>query len=251
MTLEPSDSGPGDRIAKVMARAGVCSRRQAETLIAQGSVSVNGKRLTSPAFNVYATDKIEVDGRPLPEKQPTRLWKYYKPKGVLCSRSDPNGLLTLPEALKEVSSHLPYVISVGRLDFNSEGLLLLTNDGTVARALELPSTGWIRQYKVRVKGAPSQKHLDQLLSGITVDAVTYGSIEASLVGSESSGWLMVKLREGKNREIRKVMEHLGFPVIHLTRISYGPFQLGNMPRNSLEEIPAKVVREQLGRWLTD
>lgn len=244
--MTKSSAPKGERIAKVIARAGICSRRQAEELITQGAVTVNGTKITSPALNVTPIDIITVNQKPLPQKEPTRMWKYYKPKGLLCSRTDPNGLPTIFDALKTVHPDLPYVISVGRLDFNSEGLLLLTNDGGVSRHLELPSTGWVRQYKVRVAGVPSQEKLDTLLNGITVEGIHYGKIEATFeknLGTNS--WVRVKLREGKNQEVRKVMAHLEHSVSRLIRLSYGPFHLGNMAENDVEEISEKTIREQI------
>lgn len=242
MTLE---SGPKpERIAKVLARAGVCSRRDAERLIAAGKVAVDGVVLTSPALNVTPKNRITVEGKPVAGPAPTRLWLYYKPKGVLTTTKDKAGR---PTVFSLMPAELPRMIAIGRLDFNSEGLLLLTNDGELARRLELPSTGWTRRYRVRVFGKPDQKKLDQLAKGITVDGVSYGAIDAAVERQKGdNAWLMVSLTEGKNREIRKVLAALGLAVSRLIRISYGPFQLGKMDEGDLRELPPKILREQLG-----
>ena len=237
---------PGERIAKVMARAGFCSRRDAERWIADGRVAVNGKVITSPAINVQDSDDVRVDGQPLPTADRTRVWRFFKPKGLVTTHKDEKGRTTVFETLPP---DMPRVISVGRLDISSEGLLLLTNDGEIARTLEHPSRGWVRRYRVRVHGRVDDKALAQLKNGVTVDGVRYGSIEAARDNegpSKSNVWITVALSEGKNREIRKVMEHLGLQVTRLIRVAYGPFQLGNLEEGALEEVPVHVVRQQLG-----
>ncbi|MBI1250283.1 MAG: pseudouridine synthase [Alphaproteobacteria bacterium] len=234
----------GERIAKALARAGVCSRRDAERLIAEGRVSVNGARLDTPAFKVTPGDDIRVDGRKIGAAEPTRLWRYHKPPGLVTTHRDPQGR---PTVFDNLPGALGRVISVGRLDLNSEGLLLLTNDGALARRLELPANGWIRRYRARAFGAVSQAELDALKNGITVDGVRYGGIEATLdSGKGANVWLTVAITEGKNREVRRVLEAIGLKVNRLIRIAYGPFQLGQLPAGETDEIPAKVVREQLG-----
>jgi 23S rRNA pseudouridine2605 synthase len=241
---DASDDTKGERIAKRLARAGLCSRREAERWIAEGRVSVDGQKLTSPAISVTETSLITVDGKALPEAERTRLWRYHKPSGLVTSHKDPQGRPTVFERLPE---GMPRVISVGRLDLNSEGLLLLTNDGDLARRMELPSTGWIRRYRVRVHGTPSVDELAALERGVTVEGVSYGPIKALLDRQQgSNAWLTVGLKEGKNREIRKVMEHLGWTVSRLIRIAYGPFQLGLLEPNAADEVPARVIQEQLG-----
>lgn len=239
-----SETRDGERIAKVIARAGVASRRDAEKLIAEGRVAVDGKVLSSPAYNVVPGQTVTVNGKPLPDAEPSRLWLYHKPKGLVTSHRDPQGRTTVFASLP---ASLPRVISVGRLDYNSEGLLLLTNDGEIARRLELPSTGWLRRYRVRVHGAPAQNVLDRLDQGITVDGIAYGSIKATVDKVQgSNAWLTMTLREGKNREIRKVLEFFGMPVSRLIRVAYGPFQLGQLEEGAVREVTGKVLREQLG-----
>jgi 23S rRNA pseudouridine2605 synthase len=234
----------GERIAKRLARAGLCSRRDAERWIAAGRVAVGGRVLESPALTVMPGDDIRVDGKPLPAAEPARLWRYHKPPGLVTTHRDPQGRPTVFERLR---GELPRVVSVGRLDLNSEGLLLLTNDGGLARALELPSRGWLRRYRLRVHGAVDTARLAALGQGITIGGVAYGPISATLDRQQASNaWLTVSLREGKNREIRRVMEHLGLDVTRLIRIAYGPFQLGELPRGAVEEVPRRVLREQLG-----
>ncbi|WP_341898739.1 pseudouridine synthase [Ferrovibrio terrae] len=234
----------GERIAKRLARAGLCSRRDAERWIAEGRVVVNGHKLDTPAFLVNAGDDIRVDGKPIAGAAKTRLWLYHKPRGLMTTHKDPQGR---PTVFDNLPAELPRVISVGRLDFNSEGLLLLTNDGELARRLELPSTGWLRRYRVRVNGLPHKQHLAELAQGITIEDVAYGPITASVERSQGdNSWLVVGLREGKNREVRRVMEHLGHQVSRLIRVAYGPFQLGTIEPGKVKEVPGKVLQEQLG-----
>lgn len=232
------------RIAKAMARAGLCSRREAERWIGEGRVAVNGKVLSTPAFEVTPNDRVVVDGKPLPAREPVRLWRYYKPKGLVTTHKDPQGRLTV---FAELPEDLPRVISVGRLDFNSEGLLLLTNSGALARHMELPSTGWLRRYRARGHGRVSQQQLDQLKDGIEIEGVRYGPIEATLDSVQgANAWVTVGLREGKNREVRRILAHLGLGVNRLIRISYGPFQLLDLKPGSVESVKRRVLAEQLG-----
>jgi 23S rRNA pseudouridine2605 synthase len=243
----PKSTKTGERIAKVVSRAGLASRRDAEEWIVQGRVTVNGRVINSPALDVTANDVIEVDGKPLPERERTRLFLYHKPRGLMTTHADPEGRPTVFDNLPE---HLPRVISIGRLDFNTEGLLLLTNDGGLARTLELPETGWLRRYRVRAHGEVTQAQLDQLAEGIEVDGVKYGPIEASLERDQGANvWLVVAIREGKNREVRNVLGHLGLDVNRLIRVSYGPFQLGEIAEGEVQEIKTRVLREQLGEKL--
>ncbi len=237
----------GERIAKVIARAGLCSRREAERWIEEGRVEVNGKKLMTPACVITAKDVVVVDGKALPDKEPTRLWRYNKPAGLVTSHKDPQGRQTVFAALPP---HLPRVISVGRLDYNSEGLLLLTNDGELARKLELPETGWTRRYRIRVHGNADTKALLSLGLGVTVDGVKYGPITANFDSrTGANAWMTVTLKEGKNREIRKVMEHIGLTVNRLIRTAYGPFQIGNLAQGDAEEVRPKALREQVGMFL--
>ncbi len=242
-----SEIGAGkkaERIAKVVARAGLCSRREAERWIADGRVRVNGTVLSTPAVTVTDADMVLVDGNPLPAAEKTRLWRYHKPPGLVSTNRDPEGRATIFERLPR---DLPRVITVGRLDITSEGLLLLTNDGELARRLELPETGWTRRYRVRVYGTVDEARLAKLAGGITVEGVRYGPVEAVLESRQkSNSWLDVKLKEGKNREVRRIMAHLGLDVSRLIRAAYGPFQLGNMARGQVEEVTGKVMREQIG-----
>src|SRR5436190_1720208 len=237
----------GERIAKVIARAGLASRREAEAWIAAGRVAVNGARITSPALNVSPSDKIIVDGKPLPGAERTRLFLYHKPRGLVTTSSDPQGRPTIFGALPK---DLPRLISIGRLDLTTEGLLLLTNDGGLARALELPATGWLRRYRVRAHGKVTQAQLDDLRDGVTVDGVNYGPIEATLDREQPSNvWITFAIREGKNREVRNVLRHLGLHVARLIRVSFGPFQLGELAEGEIAEVPTRVLREQLGEKL--
>ncbi len=234
----------GDRIAKVLSRAGIASRREAERLIELGEVAVNGKVITSPALNVTAADKITVRGEPVGAPDVPRLWLYYKPEGLVTSASDEKGRDTVFDNLPE---DMPRVMSVGRLDLNSEGLLLLTNDGALKRRLELPSTGWLRKYRVRVKGNPTEPELEPLRKGITVDGERFQPMEVRLDRHQgANAWLTVGIREGRNREIRRAMDHIGVTVNRLIRVSYGPFRLNEMKPGEVEEIRGKVLRDQLG-----
>ena len=235
------------RIAKAIAHAGLCSRRDAEDWIAAGRVAVNDKVLKTPACMVSPSDAITVDGELLPTPQAPRLWRYHKPRGLVTSHRDPQGRPTLFAALPE---NLPRVVSVGRLDINTEGLLLLTNNGALARHLELPSTGWVRRYRVRVHGRVNQDALDRLKSGVTIDGVRYGAVEAKIERQQGSNvWLTVALREGKNREVKRIGEHLGLTVSRLIRVSFGPFALGDLTQSAVKEVKRKVLIEQLGEGL--
>ncbi|WP_299150669.1 pseudouridine synthase [uncultured Tateyamaria sp.] len=234
----------GSRIAKVLARAGIASRRGAEEIIAAGRVSVNGKQIDSPALNVTDRDQITVDGKPLAEPEPERLWLYHKPIGLVTSDADEKGRRTIYDALPE---DMPRVMSVGRLDINSEGLLLLTNDGGIKRKLELPSTGWMRRYRVRINGRPTDDSLEPLRRGVTVDGERFQPMQITLDRQQgANAWLTVGLREGKNREIRRAMESIGLVVNRLIRISYGPFQLGDLKPGAIEEVRRRILRDQVG-----
>jgi 23S rRNA pseudouridine2605 synthase len=234
----------GERIAKVVSRAGLASRRDAEEWIMQGRVTVNGRVINSPALDVTVNDAITVDGKPLPPRERTRLFLFHKPRGLMTTHADPEGRPTVFDNLPE---GLPRLISIGRLDFNTEGLLLLTNDGGLARALELPDTGWLRRYRVRAHGEVTQAQLDELKKGVEVDGVKYGSIDATLERDQGANvWLVFAIREGKNREVRNVMAHLGLEVNRLIRVSYGPFQLAELAEGEVEEVRTRVLREQLG-----
>ena len=238
----------GERVAKTIARSGLCSRREAETLIEDRRVSVNGAVIESAALDILPTDKVLVDGRPLAAREPPRLWRYHKPKGRVTTHKDPEGRPTVFEALPE---NLPRLISIGRLDFNTEGLLLLTNDGDLARHLELPSTGWTRRYRVRAYGQVSGEQLKELADGITIDRMNYGPVEASLEREQGDNvWINVSIREGKNREVRRIMEHLGLTVNRLIRVSFGPFMLGELETGQIEEVKTAVLKDQLGQRLT-
>jgi 23S rRNA pseudouridine2605 synthase len=239
-----SEEEAGERIAKVIARAGLASRREAEAFIAAGRVKVNGAVISSPALNVTPDDSVTVDGEPLPQRERTRLFLYHKPRGLVTTQSDPQGRPTIFAALPK---NLPRLMSVGRLDMNTEGLLLLTNDGGLARVLELPATGWLRRYRVRAHGRVQQARLDQLRHGITIDGIRYGSIEAALEREQGANlWLIFAMREGKNREVKNVLGHLGLAVNRLIRVSFGPFQLGDLPEGAVTEVRTRHLREQLG-----
>ncbi|PHQ70842.1 MAG: RNA pseudouridine synthase [Sneathiella sp.] len=233
-----------ERIAKRMARAGLCSRREAERWIEAGRVVVNGTILETPAFTVSDTDHIKVDGKDIPKLERSRLWRYHKPVGLVTSHKDEKGRETVFDQLPD---NLPRVISVGRLDLNSEGLLLLTNDGELARKLELPATGWKRKYRVRVHGRPRDSDMELLARGLTIDGVKYDSIDGTIDSAKgANSWLTIGLREGKNREIRKVIEHLGYSVNRLIRISYGPLVLGDLKAGAVEEVKSRILRDQMG-----
>ncbi|HTJ55936.1 MAG TPA: pseudouridine synthase [Devosiaceae bacterium] len=248
MTDSPAGFTAGDRLAKVMARSGLCSRRDAEEWIKAGRVVVNGRKVLTPAFNVQESDQIVVDGVPLAERQGTRVWLYHKPKGLVVTEKDPEGRPTVFESLEEKG--LPRVLSVGRLDINTEGLLLLTNDGGLKRVLELPATGWLRKYRVRAHGTITQAQLDGLKQGMEVEGIQYGPIEATLEREQGANvWLELALREGKNREVKNVLGALGLEVNRLIRISFGPFQLGDLPIGSIEAVKPRVLKDQLGRRL--
>ncbi|MCZ0961119.1 pseudouridine synthase [Paracoccus benzoatiresistens] len=245
---EQSPGQSPDRIAKVMARAGIASRREAERMITEGRVTVNGKKIDSPALDVLPTDRITVDGKKLDEPQETRLWLYYKPIGLVTSEADEKGRQTVFDALPR---DLPRVMTVGRLDLNSEGLLLLTNDGELKRRLELPSTGWLRRYRVRVNGTPSDLTFAPLRRGVTIEGEDFAPMEIKLDSQQgANAWLTVGIREGKNREIRRAMAHVGLQVNRLIRIGYGPFKLVGMEKNEVVEVKRRVLRDQLGGLLT-
>jgi len=239
-----SEQAPGERIAKAIARAGLCSRREAEAWIAARRVAVNGAVIASPALNVTPQDQITVDEKPLPQRQRTRLFLYHKPRGLVTTHADPQGRPTVFAALPK---HLPRLLSVGRLDANTEGLLLLTNDGGVARVLELPATGWLRRYRVRAHGCVQPQQLAALRKGIVIDGVRYGSIEAKLDREQGANvWLTFAMREGKHREVKNVLGHLGLAVNRLIRVSFGPFQLGDLEEGAVEEVKTRILRDQLG-----
>ncbi len=235
---------PGDRIAKVLARAGIASRREAERMIEAGRVTVNGKTIDSPALNVTPSDRITVDGKPVAEPEPARLWLYHKPTGLVTTNRDEKGRPTIFDNLPE---GMPRVMSVGRLDLNSEGLLLLTNDGGIKRKLELPSTGWLRKYRVRINGRPKDEDFAPLRQGLVIEGEKFQPMTVTLDRQQgANAWLTIGLREGKNREIRRAIEDIGFTVNRLLRVSYGPFQLGNLKPGEVEEIRRRVLRDQLG-----
>ncbi len=235
------------RIAKAMAQAGLCSRREAERWIEAGRVLVNGKKLDTPAFTVTPSDNVIVDDKPLPRATSVRLWRYHKPKGLMTTHNDPEGRRTVFDALPK---DMPRVISIGRLDYATEGLLLLTTSGDLSRHMELPATGWLRRYRVRAKGAITQDALDKLKQGIEIDGARFGPIEARLDRAQGANvWLTLGLREGKNREVKRVATHLGLDVNRLIRISFGPFALQDLPAGQVEEIKPRVLADQLGEEL--
>jgi len=241
----------GERIAKVLARAGVCSRRDAERLIAEGRVAVDGKVLSTPALNVTNRNIITVDGKPVRAAEETRVWRYHKPLGTITAAKDPQGR---PTVFEELPPELPRVVSVGRLDFNTEGLLLLTNDGELARHLELPKNAWLRRYRVRVHGRVDSQKLASVAKGATISGVRYGPVRIEVEkGGEGDGyhWLLVSIREGKNREVRNIMAHLDLKVMRLIRVAYGPFTLGKLPRGAVEEVPQPVLRKALRAFFSE
>ena len=243
-TTPKTDRPKGDRIAKVMARAGLCSRRDAERLVEAGRVKVNGTLVTSPALNVTPQDNVIVDDKPLPDREVSKLWRYHKPVGLVVSHRDEK---FRPSVFEKLPADMPRVVSVGRLDINTEGLLLLTNDGGIARKLELPATGWLRRYRVRVFGSVNEAALAKLKDGITIDGIRYGEIEAKLDRRQGrNAWLTFSLREGKNREIKVICEYLNLQVNRLIRLSYGPFQLGDLKEGAVEEVNPRILAEHLG-----
>ncbi len=245
----PQTAPDGERIAKYLARAGIASRREAERMIEQGIVSVDGKVLSTPAFKVTPDMDIRVDGARVGKKGKSRLWRYNKPDGLVTTHNDPQGRRTVFDA---VEARLPRVISVGRLDLTTEGLLLLTNDGGLARTLELPATGWTRRYRVRAYGRVRQSELDRLKDGVSIDGIDYGPIRAALDSVQGGNvWLSMSITEGKNREIRNVCRYLDLHVNRLIRTAYGPFQLGKLPKDHVDEVSGKQMKEQLGRKLCE
>lgn len=234
----------GERIAKYLARAGVASRRAVEAMIGEGRVAVDGVVLQTPAFFVTAKQRITVDGKPVGAKQPARLWRYYKPRGLMTTNRDPQGR---PTVFEHLPKSLPRVVTVGRLDMDSEGLLLLTNDGGLARKLELPSSGWVRRYRLRVYGQPDPQRLAALQSGVRIGGVDYRAVTATVDRQTGANcWLTVTLTEGKNREVRRIFEHLGTPVNRLIRVGFGPFELGDLKDGAAEEVPASELRKHFG-----
>ncbi len=245
----PQDAAaPGERIAKRMARAGLCSRREAERWVRDGRVSIDGRVVRDPATNVTARTDVRVDGTPLAAPAPTRLWRYHKPRGLITTHKDPEGR---PTVFDRLPREIGRVVSVGRLDLASEGLLLLTNDGALARRLERPATGWLRRYRVRAFGTVADDVVERLAAGITVDGMRYGPILVTLDRrSGRNAWLTASLAEGRNREVRRAFEHVGLSVNRLIRIAYGPFQLGTLARGALADVPRRVMRDQLGSLLS-
>ncbi|MGA0598483.1 pseudouridine synthase, partial [Enterovirga sp. CN4-39] len=236
-----------ERIAKVIARAGVASRRDAEAIIAEGRVTLNGETLASPAVNVGPEDKITIDGEPLPSRERTRLWLFHKPRGLVTTARDPQGRPTVFDSLPE---DMPRVVAIGRLDINTEGLLLLTNDGGLAKVIAHPETGWTRRYRARAHGEVTQADLDKLRNGVTIDDMEYGAVEATLDRVQGDNvWITLALKEGKNREVKRILEHLGLQVNRLIRLSFGPFQLGDLESGLVEEVRTRVLKDQLGQTL--
>jgi 23S rRNA pseudouridine2605 synthase len=249
MTEEAPTEERGERIAKWAARAGVASRRDVEKMIAEGRIKLNGVKIDHPASFVKDADIVQVDGRVVDAPSRTRLFRYHKPVGLMTTHKDPEGR---PTVFEKLPPGLPRLISVGRLDLNSEGLLLLTNDGALARLLERPETGWLRRYRVRVNGFVDEPALAALAKGITIDGERYGPIDAGLDSRKGdNSWLTVALREGRNREVRRVMAHLNLATSRLIRIAYGPFQLGLLTKGSVEEVPPKILREQMPKEPAD
>jgi 23S rRNA pseudouridine2605 synthase len=246
--IEGADKG--ERIAKRLARAGICSRREAERMIAAGRIAVDGKVLTSPALNVTAESRVTVDGKPVAAPEEPRIWRYHKTAGTITTARDPQGR---PTVFEKLPPDMPRVVSVGRLDFNTEGLLLLTNDGGIKRHLELPQNAWLRHYRVRVYGDANPAKFAALAKGIVISGVHYEPIKITIDTEKKEGrniWLDVTIKEGKNREVRKIMEHLGLQVTRLIRVSFGPFQLGKLPKGAVEEVPRRILRESLGKFFT-
>lgn len=242
-TSDTSDN-TGERIAKYLARAGVASRREVERMIEDGRITLNGKRLDTPAVKVTQADRIEVDGKPVDPPAATRLWRYHKPTGLVTTHADPEGRETVFDALPK---DMGRVISVGRLDLTSEGLLLLTNDGALARALELPATGWMRRYRARAFGSIDEAAIAKLRAGVTVEGIKYGPMDVEVERETGSNiWLDIGIREGKNREVRKALDSVGLKVNRLIRTAYGPFQLGDLPRGEVKAVPGRVLRDQAG-----
>ncbi len=240
---DPETAVRGERLAKFLSRAGVASRRDAERMVTEGRIRLNNAPVTHPATFVALGDIIQVDGKVVENPDRTRLWRYHKPDGLMTTHKDPQGRPTVFERLPPT---LPRVMSIGRLDLTSEGLLLLTNDGALARRLELPATGWLRRYRVRVHGDIDEAALKSLAGGLTIDGTKFGPIDAGLDSRKgSNAWLTVSIHEGKNREIRRVMAHLGLATTRLIRIAYGPFQLGNLERGQVAEVQARILRDQL------
>jgi len=246
MTDTAPAADEGERVAKAIARAGVCSRRDAEKLIEEGRVTVDGVTLETPAVKVTAASDVRIDGERIGAPEPVRLWRYHKPAGLVTTHRDPQGRPTVFDALPPKT---PRVVSIGRLDLTTEGLLLLTTDGGLARHLELPANGWIRRYRARVHGRVREKDLAEIAGGVTVDGVEYGPVKAALDRTQGAGnaWLTIAIKEGKNREVRKILDHLDLRTTRLIRTAYGPFQLGALPSRALEEVPRKTLVEQLGK----
>jgi 23S rRNA pseudouridine2605 synthase len=242
--LADDSTQDGERISKLIARAGVCSRRDAEKLIAEGHVTLDGEKITNQGVRAGPDQVIAIDGKPLKAAEPTRLWRYHKATGLVTTHRDPEGR---PTVFQKLPLRMPRVVSVGRLDINSEGLLLLTNDGEFARKLELPAAGWVRKYRVRLFGKVTQADLDKLAEGATIGGVKYGPVIADLERSKGVySWAQVSLKEGKNREVKRLMESIGLKVARLIRVQFGPFHLGQLEPGHAEEIPARIWREQLG-----
>lgn len=240
----PQSGNAPMRIAKALAQAGLCSRRDAERWIEAGRVTVNGKRLDTPACVVTSHDTVTVDGKPLPAKQAVQLWRYHKPKGLVTTNRDPEGR---PTVFARLPADMPRVMSIGRLDYATEGLLLLTTDGALARHLELPATGWLRRYRVRAKGKVTQDQLDAMRGGVEIEGIRYGEVIARLDRVQGANvWLNVALREGKNREVKRIAAHLGLAVNRLIRTSFGPFSLGDLQPGALEEVKPRILADQLG-----
>ena len=238
-----------ERIAKRLARAGIASRRDAEKLIAAGRIMVNGKVIDTPATKVTPRDRISFDGKEVGEAEPTRLWRYHKPTGLVTSARDEKGR---PTVFDKLPGHMPRVLSIGRLDINSEGLLLLTNDGELKRKLELPATGWLRRYRVRARGSASEATLDRLRNGLSIDGEQFRPMDVSFDRQQgANAWLTMAIREGKNREIRRALQEIGLDVNRLIRLSYGPFQLGELPLGEVEEVKTRIMKDQLGSLLPE